>query len=80
MHWRLMLVHPTKPEQLPQSNPFAGCRCGPAFQPSESLKALVYFKGGDLQTLNDKEKSILVESVKRIETLPEVEKVSSQLN
>ena len=52
---------------------------GPSFQASESLKALVYFKGGDLQTLSDKEKSILVESVKRIETLPMVEKVSSQL-
>ena len=26
---------------------------GPAFQPSESLKALVYFEGGDLNSLNE---------------------------
>lgn len=29
---------------------------GPSFQPSESLKAMVYFEGGDLHTLNQDEK------------------------
>ena len=29
---------------------------GLSFQPSESLKAMVYFEGGDLHTLNQDEK------------------------
>ena len=30
---------------------------GLSFQPSESLKAMVYFEGGDLHTLNQDEKN-----------------------
>lgn len=45
---------------------------GPNFQPSESLKALVYFNDGDLQTLPADEKSTLVDAVKAVRDLPEV--------
>lgn len=43
---------------------------GPNFQPSESLKALVYFNDGDLKTLTAAEKSTLVDAVKAIGQLP----------
>jgi hypothetical protein len=52
---------------------------GPNFQPSESLKALVYFNDGDLQTLTATEKSLLVESVKAVRDLPEVILCSTRL-
>ena len=45
---------------------------GPNFQPSESLKALVYFDDGDLKTLTDDEKSTLVDAVKVVRNLPYV--------
>lgn len=45
---------------------------GSNFQPSESLKALVYFNDGDLQTLTAAEKTTLVDAVKTVRDLPEV--------
>lgn len=45
---------------------------GLAFQPSEALKALVYFDGGDLDTLTDAERQTLVEAVAAVRELPEV--------
>ncbi|MCL2779430.1 MAG: nucleotidyl transferase AbiEii/AbiGii toxin family protein [Polyangiaceae bacterium] len=45
---------------------------GPNFQPSESLKALVYFSDGDLDTLSSAEKSTLVDAVKAVRDLPDV--------
>lgn len=45
---------------------------GPNFQPSESLKALVYFSDGDLQTLRADEKQTLVNAVKAVRDLPQV--------
>jgi hypothetical protein len=45
---------------------------GSNFQPSESLKALVYFNDGDLKTLTADEKKTLVEAVKAVRALPEV--------
>ncbi|MBW4048961.1 MAG: nucleotidyl transferase AbiEii/AbiGii toxin family protein [Proteobacteria bacterium] len=45
---------------------------GPNFQPSESLKALVYFNDGDLKTLTTDEKNALVEAVKVVRDLPDV--------
>lgn len=45
---------------------------GSNFQPSESLKALVYFNDGDLNTLTIDEKNTLVEAVKVVRDLPEV--------
>jgi hypothetical protein len=43
---------------------------GSNFQPSESLKALVYFGDGDLQSLRVAEKATLVEAVKAVGDLP----------
>lgn len=52
---------------------------GPNFQPSESLKALVYFGDGDLNTLTAREKNILVHAVQAVRDLPEVTIISKQL-
>lgn len=52
---------------------------GPNFQPSESLKAMVYFEDGDLQTLSQDEKNVLVKAVIAVRELPRVEVVSRQL-
>lgn len=52
---------------------------GPNFQPSESLKALVYFNDGDLHTLNKAEKNALVQAVSDIRELPEVTLLSKKL-
>lgn len=45
---------------------------GPAFQPSESLKAMVYFEDGDLRTLTNDERSGLVKAVHAVRELPPV--------
>ena len=49
------------------------------FQPSQSLKAMVYFDDGDLHTLTKYEKSSLVKAVSRVRDLPSVEILSRQL-
>ena len=53
---------------------------GPSFQPSESLKALVYFVDGDLGTLTKNEKSTLVQTVSAVRELPPVARRSLKLN
>jgi hypothetical protein len=53
---------------------------GPNFQPSESLKALVYFNDGDLKTLTPAEKSTLVDAVKAVRDLPDVALRSTSLS
>lgn len=45
---------------------------GPSFQPSESLKALVYFEDGDLRTLPEADRRTLVTAVSAVRQLPEV--------
>ncbi len=57
------------------SQGLAGARAlyGPAFQPSESLKALVYFEGGDLHRLTLDERTLLIEATASVRTLPTVE-------
>lgn len=52
---------------------------GPNFQPSESLKAMVFFEDGDLGTLTTDEKSILIKAVSAVRELPVVEILSRQL-
>ncbi|MHB0989907.1 MAG: nucleotidyl transferase AbiEii/AbiGii toxin family protein [Burkholderiales bacterium] len=52
---------------------------GTAFQPSESLKAMVYFKGGDLHTLSQDEKNRIVEAVSAVRDLPEMPILSHEL-
>lgn len=53
---------------------------GPNFQPGESLKALVYFEGGDLNTLTPSEKDVLIEAVDNVRELPEVKPVFPSLS
>lgn len=52
---------------------------GNTFQPSESLKAMVYFKDGDLHTLTKDIKSTLVRAVSAVRQLPLVDITSLQL-
>jgi hypothetical protein len=52
---------------------------GRNFQPSERLKALVYFADGDLQTLSRDEKDTLVKAVSAVRELPEVVILSQEL-
>jgi hypothetical protein len=49
------------------------------FQPSESLKALVYFEGGDLDQLTTEERSVLARAARELRDLPEGEIVSKTL-
>lgn len=53
---------------------------GPNFQPSESLKALVYFGDGDLNTLTALEKDTLIQAVKTVHDLPAVTIQSRKLS
>lgn len=52
---------------------------GPAFQPSECLKALVYFEGGDLAALAQDVKMKLIASVASVNDLPQVPLVDRRL-
>lgn len=53
---------------------------GQSFQASESLKALVYFEGGDLENLTAEQKQSLIEAVSNVETLPDTERISRTLS
>ena len=53
---------------------------GNAFQPAEGLRALVYFKGGDLDTLDLTVRHALVESASRVKELPDSPVVSTALS
>jgi hypothetical protein len=52
---------------------------GPAFQPSESLKALVYFEGGDLNSLTEATRHLLIHVVTAVRDLPSIPIVDKQL-
>jgi len=45
---------------------------GQAFQPSECLKALSYFEGGDLATLDRTERERLIKLAREVERIPEI--------
>jgi Nucleotidyl transferase AbiEii toxin, Type IV TA system len=49
------------------------------FQPSESLKAMVYFDDGDLRSLTKDERTCLVNAVSEVRDLPHVEVLALQL-
>jgi hypothetical protein len=49
------------------------------FQPSESLKAMVYFEDGDLGSLTKSEKSCLIKAVSEVRDLPQVQILNRQL-
>ncbi len=52
---------------------------GVNFQPSESLKAMVYFDDGDLRTLTKGERTCLIKAVSEVRDLPDVEVLNRQL-
>lgn len=52
----------------------------PAFQPSECLKALVYFQGGDLASLSQSIRETLIASVARVGVLPTVTRSATTLS
>jgi hypothetical protein len=52
---------------------------GPNFQPSESLKAMVYFEDGDLKTLPAPVKATMVKFVSAVRDLPKVNILSEHL-
>lgn len=59
----------------------AGARAlyGNSFQPSEALKVLVYFEGGDLDNLSSSDKSTLVDAVSTVREIPEAAVVGYEL-
>lgn len=52
---------------------------GNTFQPSESLKALTWFQGGDLDTLTADDQDILIEASSAVRGLPVIPLVSTTL-
>ncbi len=52
---------------------------GNAFQPAASLKALTYFKDGDLGKLSGADRSTLIEAAKSVRTLPRIALRSKKL-
>lgn len=52
---------------------------GPAFQPSESLKALVYFEGGDLDTVPPPVRRTLIAAAREVGALPPVPRIARTL-
>jgi hypothetical protein len=52
---------------------------GVNFQPSESLKAMVYFEDGDLATLTHLEKACLIEAVSKVRDLPGISVLNKRL-
>jgi hypothetical protein len=64
---------------LPKALAAARQLYGTNFQPSESLKAMVYFEDGDLQTLSKDEKACLVKAASAVRDLPSVEILAQRL-
>ena len=52
---------------------------GQQFQPMESLKAVTFFKGGDLERLTTEEKEILIHAAGNVFKLPEIQILSQGL-
>ena len=52
---------------------------GKAFQPAASLKALTYFKDGDLSKLSSADRSTLIEAAKAVRALPVIALRSKKL-
>jgi Nucleotidyl transferase AbiEii toxin, Type IV TA system len=64
---------------LPQGLAAARELYGRNFQPSESLKALVYFEDGDLHTLTKSERACLVKAASEVRDLPAANILARQL-
>ncbi len=52
---------------------------GENFQPGEALKAMTYFKGGDLVKLDMQDREILLDAARKVRTLPEVKILAKSL-
>lgn len=52
---------------------------GNQFQPAESLKALTWFRGGDLDTLTTDERNTLIDAASSVRNLPAIELASIML-
>jgi hypothetical protein len=52
---------------------------GPSFQPAESLRALVFFRDGDLSALSESDQRRLVTAVSAVRELPEVRAIATRL-
>ncbi|WP_426239802.1 nucleotidyl transferase AbiEii/AbiGii toxin family protein [Pararhizobium sp. DWP1-1-3] len=63
------------------ANALGGARAlyGASFQPSESLKALTYFEGGDLHQLSRQDRLTLVDAVKAVRNIPSVDIIGNSL-
>ena len=66
-------------QSLPHGLAAARAMYGRNFQPSESLKAMVYFEDGDLHTLTQSEKACLVKAASEVRDLPAVAILVRQL-
>lgn len=75
---RLEILPPAQQQLWPELKS-ASALSGPAFQPSESLKAMVYFADGDLWTLTAHEKNTLVTAVSAVRELPAVSIIARRL-
>jgi hypothetical protein len=64
---------------LPHGLAAAATMFGSAFQPSECLKAITYFHGGDLDLLTKETKKLLIAAATAVEDLPAVPLRSSRL-
>lgn len=64
---------------LPKGLAAACALFGNAFQPSESLRAMTYFQGGDLYKLSTHEKEILVRHASQVRDLPPISIIDKQL-
>lgn len=53
---------------------------GQSFQPSESVKAMTYFEGGDLHLLTRTERQVLIYAATRVRELPKVDIISRKLS
>lgn len=53
---------------------------GLEFQPSEALKAMVYFEGGDLHAVSGHDRERLIEAASQVSELPTMSVVSSSLS
>ena len=52
---------------------------GNAFQPSESLRAITYFEGGDLYLLTPDVKETLIRAASAVRQLPQIQVLSRSL-
>lgn len=58
---------------------FASALFAPNFPAGESLRALTYFEGGDLQTLSMQEKAILIKASQGVRELPVAKRLGENL-